>query len=422
MTTTSAVEAVLASRSEIRGWQEDLYRDLHRHPELSHAEQRTSALVAQHLQDFGFEVVSGIGGTGVVGILRRGVGPGVLLRADMDALPVRETTGLPYASTETAPAPGSGEATPVAHACGHDMHTACLLGAARLLAHGAEHWAGTLVVVFQPGEETGDGARAMIDDGLREHLPTLDVAMAQHVVPMPAGLVGTRPGPSFAAADSLRVTVHGRGGHGSMPHTTVDPIVLAAAIVLRLQTLVAREVEPGEPVVITVGSLVAGAKSNVIPDHAVLELNVRTYDAQVRERLLTAIRRVVTAECEASNCPRAPEFELYDQFPVTTNDPEVTGRVAAAFRAEFADQAQPAPRATASEDFSDLPDGLAIPYTYWVFGGVDPQRFEEAEKAGRVAADIPANHAPDFAPVLQPTLDTGTRALVAAALAWLVGP
>jgi hippurate hydrolase len=417
----SALAAVLAAQDGVRGWQEDLYRDLHQHPELSHAEHRTSAAVAERLAATGFEVTTGVGGTGVVGVLHHGEGASVLLRADMDALPVRENTGLPYASTETAD-DGSGASTPVAHACGHDMHTTCLLGAADLLAAGRDHWAGTLVVLFQPAEETGDGAEGMVGDGLRDRLPAVDVALAQHVVPMPAGLVGTRPGPSFAAADSMRITVYGRGGHGSMPHVTVDPVVLAASIVMRLQTLVSREVEPGEPAVVTVGSIVAGTKSNIISDRAVLELNMRTYDAQVREHLLAAIRRVVTAECAASNSPREPEFELYDRFPLTTNDPDVTARVADAFRDAFGEDAQPAPRATASEDFSDIPNGLNVPYSYWVFGGIDPQRFSEAEQSGRIAQDIPANHSPNFAPVIQPTLDTGTRALVTAALAWLAPP
>ncbi|MHC1562536.1 amidohydrolase [Actinomycetospora sp. C-140] len=418
MTGRPALSAVLAAQDGVRGWQESLYRDLHQHPELSHAEQRTAAAVAKQLETSGFDVTTGVGGTGVVGVLRHGEGACVLLRADMDALPVRETTGLSYASTETVD-DASGASTPVAHACGHDMHTTCLLGAADLLAAGRDHWTGTLAVVFQPAEETGDGAEGMVSDGLRERLPAVDVALAQHVVPMPAGLVATRPGPSFAAADSMRITVYGRGGHGSMPHVTVDPVVLAAAIVMRLQTLVAREIEPGEPAVVTVGSIEAGTKSNIIPDRAVLELNIRTYDAQVRENLLAAIHRVVAAECAASNSPREPEFELYDRFPLTTNDAAVTARVAAAFRDAFGDRAQPAPRATASEDFSDIPNGLDVPYTYWVFGGVDPQRFSDAEKAGRIAQDIPANHSPDFAPVIQPTLDTGTQTMVTAALAWL---
>jgi hippurate hydrolase len=270
----AAVSDVLGRQDEIGSWQEDLYRDIHQHPELSHQETRTARLVADRLTAAGFDVHSGVGGTGVVGVIDRGDGPTVLLRADMDALPLRETTGLPYASTVTVET--DGQQVPVMHACGHDMHVAALVGAADLLAGGKDGWRGTLVVVFQPAEETGDGARGMLEDGLAKLIPTPDVAFAQHILPAPAGLVGTHGGPVLSAADSMRITVHGRGGHGSMPQATVDPVVLAAMIVVRLQTVVSRVTPPSETAVLTVGSLQAGTKSNVIPDHAVLELNVRT--------------------------------------------------------------------------------------------------------------------------------------------------
>ena len=421
VTTNSAVVEVLATQPAVRAWQEDLYRDLHQHPELSHQERRTAELVAQRLQRAGYEVHTGVGGTGVVGVLRHGAGSTVLLRADMDALPVREATGLPYASTATSTADES-EPIPVAHACGHDMHVTCLLGAAQLLADGQDRWRGTVVTVFQPAEETGDGARGMIEGGLRDIVSSVDVALGQHLVPAPAGTVATYTGPAFAAADSMRITLHGRGGHGSMPQATVDPVVLAAAIVLRLQTVVARETEPGDPTVVTVGRLMAGTKSNIIPDQAMLELNVRTYSESTRAAVLEAIRRIVTAECAASNCPQDPEFELFDQFPLTDNDTEITDRVAAAFGQFFGDRVGPGPRLTASEDFSEIPRALGAPYTYWVFGGSDPDHFRKAERAGRIAQDIPVNHSPAFAPVIQPTLDTGTQALAAAALAWLATP
>ena len=224
MSTPNAVTAVMATADATRPWQEDLYRDLHSHPELSHEEHRTAAAVADRLSQFGFEVTTGVGGTGVVGVLRNGDGKTVLLRADMDALPMAEDTGLPYAS-----------ATPgVAHSCGHDMHVTCLLGAAQLLATGEKHWRGTLVTVFQPAEETIDGAAGMVADGLADLLPKVDVALGQHVAPLPAGYLAATAGPAFASADSIKVTVYGRGGHASRPETTVDPIVLAASIVLRL--------------------------------------------------------------------------------------------------------------------------------------------------------------------------------------------
>lgn len=403
------VDAVLAGLPDARAWQEPLYRDLHQHPELSHQEHRTAGLVATRLADAGVDVHTGIGGTGVVGVLRNGDGPRVLLRADMDALPVTEATGLPYASAE----PG------VMHACGHDVHVTCLLGATELLARATQHWSGTLVALFQPAEEVGDGARGMVDDGLADLVGPVDVALAQHVGPAPAGMLGVHSGPFLSAADSMRITVYGRGGHGSMPQATVDPVVLAAMIVIRLQTIVSREIAPTETVVLTVGSIRSGMKSNVIGEHAVLELNLRTYDAAVRTAVLDAIRRIVVAECQASDSPKDPEFELYDSFPLTVNDDDVTARVHQAFTEFFGARVQTIGQATASEDFSDIPAAFGAPYTYWAIGGIDPQKYRTAAEADRVSIDIPVNHSPGFAPEIQPTLDVGTQALVVAALSWL---
>ncbi|MFN6555167.1 amidohydrolase [Mycolicibacterium septicum] len=400
---------MLAHLPEVRAWQEPLYRDLHQHPELSHQERRTAGLTAARLRESGLTVHEGVGGTGVVGVLSNGDGPRVLLRADMDALPVTEATGLPYASRE----PG------VMHACGHDTHVTCLLGAAELFARATDHWRGTVIAVFQPAEEVGDGARGMTEDGLADLVGPIDVALAQHVFPAPAGQLRTRSGPVLSAADSMRITVYGRGGHGSMPQATVDPVVLASMIVIRLQTIVSREVDPSQTVVLTVGSIQAGTKSNVIGDHAVLELNLRTFDESVRTAVLAAIRRVVIAECQASDSPRDPEFKLYASFPLTVNDDAVTARVEAAFGEYFGDRAQPMPAGSASEDFSDIPAALGAPYTYWGFGGIDEEAFRAAVAADRARVDIPVNHSPRFAPVLQPTLDTGTEALVVAALSWL---
>jgi hippurate hydrolase len=417
--TPSAATTVLSDLAVCRPWQEDFYRHLHQHPELSHQEQQTAAAVAERLRGSGYEVTEGIGGTGVVGILRNGDGPSVLLRADMDALPVREATGLPYASEATASAGDSAEPGPVMHACGHDVHVTCLLGAADLLARHPDAWSGTVVALFQPAEELGDGARKMVDDGLARVVGSVDVALAQHVLPGVAGTVGTRAGAVLSAADSMRVTVHGRGAHGSMPQAAVDPVVLAAMIVVRLQTVVSREVAPTTPAVLTVGSIQSGTKSNVIGDHAVLELNVRTYDEQTRASVLAAIRRIVVAECQASDSPAEPEFELFDRFPPTVNDDATTERVHAAFSEHFGELATELPLQSASEDFSDLPTALGVPYTYWGIGGTDPDAYRAAVEAGTVAKDVPVNHSPFFAPVVQPTLDTGTSALVVAALAWL---
>jgi hippurate hydrolase len=414
----SPAAEVLGGLGAVRAAIEDLYRDLHRHPELSHAEHRTAARVAERLRGAGYEVHERIGGTGVVGVLANGNGRTVLMRADMDALPVKEATGLAYASTDTGTA-DSGDAVPVMHACGHDVHVSCLLGAAELLAAGREHWHGTVLALFQPAEETGDGAGGMIADGLAALVPAPDVALAQHVLPFAAGEVRTLPGPVLSEADSMRITIHGRGAHGSMPQAAVDPVLLAAMIVVRLQSIVSREIAPGEPAVLTVGSIEAGTKANVIPDSARLLLNVRTYSDLTRTRMLDAIRRIVVAECQAAAAPEPPDFDLFEHFPLTENDPTVTGIISAAFTDRFGDRAGTLPRQSASEDFSDLPNAFGIPYSYWAIGGIEPAAYRAADAAGRVSQDIPVNHSARFAPVVQPTLDTGIAAMVTAALATL---
>jgi hippurate hydrolase len=250
-------------------------------------------------------------------------------------------------------------------------------------------------------------------------VPKPDVALAQHVLAYPAGTVGTLAGPFLSTAASMRVTVHGRGAHGSMPQLSVDPVLLAAMIVVRLQEIVAREVTPGDFAVLTVGRIAAGTKSNIIPDHAVIEINFRAYDEGTRAQLIEATKRVVKGECAASGSPKDPEFALFDEYPLTSNDAAVTARVAAAFQAHFGDRAIEAPRQSASEDFSEIPRALGSPYTYWALGGVDEQKWHAAESAGTLATDVPANHSPKFAPVIEPTLSTGTAAIVVAALAWL---
>lgn len=419
MTSTEAARTILSAQESLRDWQESLYKDFHRNPELSHQEERTAGIVAKQLTSFGFEVHMNIGGTGVVGVLGNGDGPTVLVRADMDALPVAEATGLDYASTAVA-TDDQGAQTSVMHACGHDIHMSSLLGAARLFGQEREAWAGTLVALFQPAEELGDGAQGMVDDGLADLIPRPDVALAQHVLAHPAGTVSTCPGAFLSMADSIRITLYGRGSHGSMPHLSVDPAVLAAMVVVRLQTVVSREVQPGEFAVLTVGKIAVGAKSNIIDDHAVLELNIRTYNKATRDQILAAIERIAKAESAASGSPKEPEIELYNSYPLTDNDADATARVAGAF-AEFfpTDAIGDYGRQTASEDFSDIPTALGIPYTYWGIGGVDPETYRAARASGSVTTDIPANHSPKFAPSLQPTLTTGTAALVVAAAAWL---
>ena len=415
---TDRAHTVPACLDGIRSDIEGLYKDLHGHPELGLHEHRTSKKASDALRAFGYEVTDGIGGTGVIGVLANGDGPVVMGRADMDALPVREQTGLPYASTVTVTGPDGAE-QPVMHACGHDVHVTCLIGSARLMAQAKDAWRGTFVALFQPSEENGDGADAMIDDDLTSKSPRPEVVLAQHVLPYPAGYVGIRPGSFLSAADSLRITVHGRGAHGSMPQAAVDPVVMAAMIVVRLQTIVSRELPATTPAVVTVGSIHSGSGPNVIPDSAVIQLNVRTYDDDTRTLVLDAIERIVNAECQASCSPKTPEIKRITSFPPTVNDVAPTRRVAEAFAAHFGSDAHTIDLQTASEDMSEIPGAFGTPFTYWGIGGIDPDLYAEATRNGTVAQDIPVNHSPTFAPVIQPTLDTGISAMTVAALAWL---
>jgi amidohydrolase len=397
---------------------ESMYKDIHSHPELSMQEVRTAQLAADHLRAAGFQVSTGVGKTGVVGLLRNGDGPTLMLRADMDALPVKETTGLPYASNATA-IDRDGKTVPVMHACGHDMHVAWLIGTATLFAQTRDVWRGTLMPVFQPAEETGEGAKAMIDDGLFRRFPKPDAILAQHVMVGPSGLLSSRSGVITSAGDSLQIRMFGRGAHGSMPQASVDPIIMAAATVLRLQTIVSREVAATDAVVVTVGSLQAGTKENVIPDEAIIKLNVRTFDETIRARVLAAIERIVNAEADASGAPRKPEITVLDRYAVVKNDAESTKRVGTAFRECFpADRVQETQPTTASEDFGCFGSEWHAPSVFWFVGGTDPKVFSEAKAAGKIG-EIPTNHNASFAPVIEPTLKAGVEAMVVAAAAWL---
>ncbi|WP_028207291.1 M20 family metallopeptidase [Paraburkholderia nodosa] len=396
---------------------EALYKDLHQHPELSMQEFRTAALVAQRMEKLGYEVSREVGVTGVVALLRNGEGPVVMLRADMDALPMAEATGLPYASTVTAK-DEEGVQVGVAHSCGHDLHVTWLLGVAQLMAAHRDAWSGTLLAVFQPGEEVGRGARSMMDDGMIERFPKPDVILGQHVMVGPAGTVGYRSGTILSAGDSLKVKLFGRGSHGSQPQTSIDPVIMAASTTLRLQTIVSREISPRETAVLTVGSLQAGTKENIIPDDATLKLNMRTFDDDVREYMLGAIRRICCAECAASNAPREPEFTTLSSYPRTVNDDATTARLRKAFEAWFGARAYETQPAAASEDFSVFGREWGVPYAFWFVGSTDPGVYAQA-RAAKKLNEIPSNHSPKFAPVLDPTLRTGLEAMLCAAAAWL---
>jgi len=418
MSDRSASDAVLGGLGGALDDLEALYKDIHSHPELSTQEKRTAGLAAERLRAAGFEVTEGVGVTGVVGLLKNGDGPTVMLRADMDALPIEEATGLPYASTVTA-TDADGNETPVMHACGHDIHVTWLAGASKLMADARDAWRGTLMAVFQPAEEIAAGAQAMIDDGLFERFPKPEVILGQHVMPMSAGVIASQSGVVTSAGDSFQIRMFGRGAHGSMPQASIDPVVMAASTVLRLQTVVSREVAPSDAAVVTVGALQAGTKENVIPDEAVIKLNVRTFDENVRQHVLDSIKRIVNAESEASGAPRPPEITPLDRYDLVRNDDAATERVRDAFHAQFGqDRVRHTGPATASEDFGSFGVEWGVPSVFWFIGGVDPDAYDRAKREGRLS-ELPTNHNPRFAPVIHPTLETGVQTLVSASCAWL---
>ncbi|WP_162426633.1 M20 family metallopeptidase [Pontibacter pudoricolor] len=395
---------------------EAIYKDIHQNPELSMVEYRTAQIAADYLNRYQFEVSTGIGVTGVVGILKNGEGPVVMLRADMDALPVTEATGLPYASTKIA-RDEEGTEVGVSHVCGHDLHVTWLMGAARLFSEHRELWKGTLMAVFQPGEEVGRGAQSMINDGMMDRFPKPDIILGQHVMVGEAGTVKYRSGTILSAGNSLEVKLFGRGSHGSQPQTSIDPVVMAAATTMRLQTIISREVAPIENAVLTIGALQAGTKENIIPDDATLKLNIRTFNENVKDHILSAVKRICCAECAASNAPREPEFKELVSYPMTVNDAIATEKVIEAFNAQFGNRSYETKPASASEDFSIFGRNWKVPYVFWFVGGTDPEIYLDAKKNNRLNT-IPSNHSPKFAPVLHPTLKTGLQAMMTAAAAW----
>lgn len=397
----------------------ELYEHLHANPELSFFEHQTAKLLAERLDALGYDVTTEVGATGVVAILENGAGPFVLLRADIDALPVREETGLPYASTVRAVGL-DGIEQPVAHACGHDMHATWMIGVATLLATHRDRWQGKVMILLQPAEELGVGARAMVEDGLFERFGTPDIGLGQHVAPAPAGWVLHRAGPVMSASDALEIVLHGRGAHGSAPQNSVDPVVMAASTVMRLQTIVSREVAATETAVVTVGTLHAGTKENIISDKATMTLSIRTFEDHVRERVLGAVTRIVEGEAAAAGAPKPPVVRSLGSFPMLVNDVEATGVVAEALtKALGSDRVIEGPQVPASEDFGVLGDEGGFPSVFWFVGGADPDTFFAALAAGRVNEDIPSNHSPHYAPIQDPTIAAGIEAMITSAMCWL---
>jgi hippurate hydrolase len=388
----------------------DFYIDLHRNPELSLHEEKTAAKVAARLRQAGFEVTTGVGGTGVVGVLKNGSGPTVMLRTELDALPVEEKTGLPYASTVRTKDDAGAEVS-VMHACGHDVHMTALVGTAAEMARRKGDWHGTLILIGQPAEERIRGAKAMLKDGLFTRFPKPDFVVALHDSPnLPAGQVGLTSGFALASSDSVDLTIYGKGGHGAYPQTTVDPVVIAARTVLALQTIVSRERDPQDPAVVTVGSIHGGNKHNIIPDEVKLQITVRAYKPEVRKHLLAAIERIAKAEAMAADAPKEPAFAVVESTGATYNDPKLTARIATTFRRAFGDAnvVDVAPQ-MGSEDFSEF--GLAgVPAVQWSLGAGDPAQLKELAAAGK---QPPSLHSSLFAPDRDPTITTGIASEVA---------
>jgi hippurate hydrolase len=387
-----------------------LYVDLHQNPELSAHETQTAAKLAGRLRSAGYEVTEHVGGTGVVAILKNGPGPIVMLRTELDALPVEEKTGLPYASKVRAK-DDAGRDVGVMHACGHDVHMASLLGTAEIMAHTKNTWHGTLMLIGQPAEETIGGAEGMLRDGLFTRFPKPDVAVALHVGnELPAGTVSITPGIYNTNSDSIRITIYGKGGHGAAPHTTVDPIVIAARTIVALQTIVSREVKPGEMAVVTVGYIQAGTKNNIISDHAEMGLTVRTFKPDVRKLILASIARIAKAEAAAAGAPREPLVERYEGTDLVYNNPALAERLRLPLEAALGkDKVETAEPIAPSEDFSYFVE-QGVPGFYFSLGGADPAKLAEAKASG---IHLPSNHSPLFAPDADPALHAGITAEVA---------
>ncbi len=423
----SRTALVIERASDRTQWFTEFYRDLHRNPELSFEEVRTASKLAGVLRGAGFDVTEGVGRTGVVGILRNGEGPTVLLRGDMDALPVTEATGLAYASAARGVTP-NGEEVGVMHACGHDMHVAALAASAEALAKARDTWSGTLMIVGQPAEELIAGAAAMLDDGIYERFGTPDVVLGHHVGGTPAGTVTHAPGVIMSATTKIDITIHGKGGHGSAPHLSIDPITTAAHIITRLQTFVAREVDPATPVVVTVGRVWAGTKANIIPDDALLQLSVRATDSEVLMWANDRVRAIAVAECAATGCATPPTIEVVMAARETVNDAAVHDAVTAAHREVFGagNVWRQQSMLMGSEDFGAFGGYHGgwteelIPTHFWFLGGMSRELWgADADETTTPPDTLPPGHSSTFAPLLAETLEAGRLSLVSAALVYL---
>ena len=397
-----------------------LYRDLHQHPELSSREVNTAAKLAERMRQLGYEVQTGVGGNGVVAVLKNGAGPAVLIRTDMDALPVEEKTGLPYASKATSPDP-AGKIVPVMHACGHDVHMTSWIGAATLLAQAKDRWRGTVIFIGQPAEETVAGAKGMLEAGLLKRVPKLDFTLAIHDnADLPSGKVGIVHGYTLANVDSVDVTIFGKSGHGAWPHKTVDPIVIAARTVVALQTLVSRETNPLDPAVVTVGSIHGGTKYNIIPDDVHLQLTVRSYKPEVRKHLLEGIGRIAKAEAAAAGAPKEPVVSIAESTNATYNEPKLIDRLASALSTQLgAANVVDVDPVMGAEDFGEYGRAAGTPSAFIWVGAVEPARFEKAQATGET---LPPLHSSLFAPDRERTLRTGVTTLVVSALELLGKP
>lgn len=389
---------------------EALYFDLHRNPELSLHEEHTAAKLAERAKALGYEVTTGVGGTGIVAVLHNGSGPTVMFRTDMDALPVEEKTGLPYASHVTTKN-DSGVTVPVMHACGHDIHMSSWLGTAKLMAANKDRWHGTLIMIGQPAEEIVAGAAAMLKDGLFTRFPKPDYALAVHDDMLPAGQVGYTPGYALAAVDSVEITIFGRGSHGAQPQESIDPIVIGARTVMALQTIVSREINPLDSAVVTVGSFQGGTKSNIIPDEVKLLITVRSYKPEVRKHLLASIERIAKGEAMAGGAPREPLVKITPGANATYNDPALNKRVVAVLQNTLgAANVIELPPKMVSEDFSEFGQA-GVPSVMFYVGAQEPAKFAAAQKSGTI---LPGLHSSLWAPDYEPTLKTAMRAETAA--------